>query len=78
MSFDLGSLFEKSADKKTEVVRITESHHEYLSLLGTVIGGKVSIPDMVHNIVAQFIKAHDSEIQKAIQKKLRQRSSKKS
>ncbi|TVT36773.1 hypothetical protein FNT36_24990 [Hymenobacter setariae] len=76
MSFNLASLFEKSADKKTWVVRITESHQEYLSLLGTVVGGGASIPDMVHNIISQFISAHDAELQKALQKKLRQRTGK--
>lgn len=78
MIYDVASLFEKSADKKTWVVRITEPHQEYLSLLGTVVGGGASIPEMVHNIIAQFIKAHDGELQKALQKKLRQRTGKKS
>jgi hypothetical protein len=77
VSFNIASLFEKSADKKTWVVRITEDHQEYLSLLGTVIGGGASIPDMVHNIISQFITAHDGELQKALQKKLRQRVGKK-
>lgn len=73
-SFDISSLFEKSpTDKKTWVVRITENHREYLSLLGTSIGGGASIPDMVHNIIVQYIKAHDADLQKALQKKLRQR-----
>lgn len=73
VSFNIASLFEKSTDKKTWVVRITEDHQEYLSLLGTVVGGGASIPDMVHNILSQFITAHDEVLQKALQKKLRQR-----
>jgi hypothetical protein len=77
-NFDISSLFEKSpTDKKTWVTRITEQHREYLSLLGTSVGGGASIPDMVHNIISQYIKANDAELQKALHKKLRQRLIKK-
>lgn len=75
--FDLATLFTKSGDKKTWVVRITEAHQEYLALLGTVVGGGASIPDMVHNIVAQYLTAHDADLQRAIQRKLRQRTGRK-
>ncbi|QIL78414.1 hypothetical protein [Hymenobacter sp. HDW8] len=72
-SFDLTSLFVPSSEKKTFSLRIPDRHYQYLLLLGTIVGAGASPPDIIYNLVEQFIDKHDAEVQKAIQKKLRQR-----
>lgn len=74
---ELASLFTPAADKKVFTMRLTDAHYQYLLLLGTIVGNGASPPDIVHNILAQFIEKHDAQIQKAITKQLRQRQGKK-
>jgi hypothetical protein len=69
----LGGLFAPSSEKKTAHCRITNTHYQYFQLLGTLVGDGTSIPDIVHNIIADFIKKNDSKMQKAIQKGMRRR-----
>lgn len=70
--FDLESLFvSTSSEKKTAQMRISNAHYQYLLLLGTVVGAGTGVPEIIHNIVAQFIRKNDAQIQKAIQKTLR-------
>lgn len=75
--FDLASLFLPPSEKKTAQMRLTDSHYQYLLLLGTIVGGGATPPDIVHNLVQQFIDKHDSQVQKAISKQMRQRQAKK-
>lgn len=58
-------------------MRLTDAHYQYFLLLGTIVGNGASPPDIVHNILAQFIDKNDAQIQKAITKQLRQRQGKK-
>ncbi|GAB3327555.1 hypothetical protein ACFQT0_27905 [Hymenobacter humi] len=74
---ELASLFTPSVDKKVFTMRLTDAHYQYLLLLGTIVGNGASPPDIVHNIIAQFIDKNDAQIQKAITKQLRQRQGKK-
>ncbi|WP_143437238.1 hypothetical protein [Hymenobacter mucosus] len=74
---ELASLFTPAADKKVFTMRLTDAHYQYLLLLGTVVGNGASPPDIVHNLIAQFIDKNDAQIQKAIAKQLRQRQVKK-
>ncbi|GGG59799.1 hypothetical protein [Hymenobacter glacieicola] len=76
-SFDLTSLFIPPAEKKTAQMRLTNSHYQYLLLLGTIVGGGATPPDIVYNLIQQFIDKHDPQVQKAISKQLRQRQGKK-
>lgn len=76
-SFDLASLFVPPSEKKTAQMRLTNTHYQYLLLLGTIVGGGATPPDIVYNLVEQFIAKHDAQVQKAIAKQMRQRISKK-
>lgn len=76
-TIELASLFTPSVDKKVFTMRLTDAHYQYLLLLGTIVGNGASPPDIVHNIIAQFIDKNDAQIQKAITKQLRQRQGKK-
>lgn len=76
-NFDLASLFLPATEKKTAQMRLTDSHYQYLLLLGTIVGGGTPPPDIVHNLVQQFIDKHDAQVQKAIAKQMRQRQAKK-
>ncbi|WP_400194223.1 hypothetical protein [Hymenobacter sp. B81] len=76
-ALDLASLFVPAAEKKVFTMRLTDAHYQYLLLLGTIVGNGASPPDIVHNILRQFIDRHDTQIQKAINKQLRQRQGKK-
>lgn len=76
-NFDLASLFLPAAEKKTAQMRLTDSHYQYLLLLGTIVGGGAPPPDIVHNLVQQFIDKHDAQVQKAIAKQMRLRQGKK-
>lgn len=76
-NLDLASLFMPADDKKVFTMRLTDAQYQYLLLLGTIVGNRTSPPDIVYNIIAQFIDKNDAQIQKAIAKQLRQRQSKK-
>lgn len=58
-------------------MRLTDTHYQYLLLLGTIVGGGATPPDIVYNLIQQFIDKHDSQVQKAISKHMRQRQGKK-
>lgn len=73
MNYDLASLFKRSGEKKTFSVRIPDRHYQYLLLLGTIVGAGVSPPEIIYNLVEQFIEKHDAQVQKAIHKHMRQR-----
>lgn len=72
-NYDLASLFIPTGEKKTFSLRITDRHYQYLLLLGATVGGGASPPDIVYNLVEQFMDQHDPLVQKAIQKNMRQR-----
>lgn len=74
VSFDLASLFKRSTEKKTFSMRIPDRHYQYLLVLGTMVGAGASPPDIIYNLVEQFIEKHDAQVQKAIQKQMRQRT----
>lgn len=76
-NFDLASLFLPATEKKTAQMRLTDTHYQYLLLLGTIVGGGAPPPDIVHNLVQQFIDKHDAQVQKAIAKQVRLRQGKK-
>ena len=76
MNFDLASLFKRSTEKKTFSMRIPDRHYQYLLVLGTIVGAGASPPDIIYNLVEQFIEKHDVQVQKAIQKQMRLRTKK--
>ena len=76
-TLDLASLFAPSAAKKVVNTRLSDAHYQYLLMLGTIVGNGASPPEIVHNLIAQFIDKNDAQIQKAIAKQLRQRPGKK-
>jgi hypothetical protein len=69
---DLTSLFADSAEKKTFQIRITASHQQFFQQMGLLLGGGASSTDVIHNILAQFKAANETQIQKAFQRQLRQ------
>lgn len=71
-AFDLASLFAANPPGRKGVTsRLSPAHHQYFQLIGTVLGNGTSVPEIVHNILQQFIAQNDAEIQKALTKALR-------
>lgn len=69
--FDLASLFLKTPERKFIVSRLCQRHYDYLSTLGAILGNRASVPEILYNMVEQFILKHDKEVQKAMTKQLR-------
>ena len=40
--------------------------------MGLLLGGGASSADVIHNILSQFVEQHEQQIQKALQRQLRQ------
>lgn len=71
--FDLANLFVPNPPgSKKSTCRLTAQHHQYLLMLGTLLGNGMSPPEILHNIVEQFIASQDKQVQKAITKQMRQ------
>ncbi|UOQ68764.1 hypothetical protein [Hymenobacter volaticus] len=71
-SLDVKSLFVPTKDKKTVMFRITPAMHQYFQQIGMILGNGTSVPDVVHNILTQWKAEHGGQVQKAMQKQLRQ------
>lgn len=71
-SYDVHSLFVPTKDKKTVMFRITPAMHQYFQQIGMILGNGASVPDVVHNILTQWRAEHGAQVQKAMQKQLRQ------
>jgi hypothetical protein len=71
-TFDLASLFEANPPgRKSVTCRLTASQHQYLLTLGIILGNGTSPPEIIYNLIEQFITKHDKQIQKAISKQMR-------
>jgi hypothetical protein len=71
-SFDLASLFLKTTERKHIVARLSQRQYDYLNTLGAMLGNRASVPDILFNLVEQFIVKHDKKVQKAVTKQIRQ------
>jgi len=71
-ALDLAGLFVPSAEKKGATLRITSDHQQFFAQMGFLLGGGASAPDIIHNILTRFRTTHDAQVQKALQKQMRQ------
>ncbi|MBW3127182.1 DUF1349 domain-containing protein [Hymenobacter profundi] len=70
--FSFDGLYAPSEEKKTFQVRITATHQQLFQQMGLLLGGGASSADVIHNILNQFVDQHEQQIQKALQRQLRQ------
>ena len=70
--FSFEGLYAPSEEKKTFQVRITATHQQLFQQMGLLLGGGASSADVIHNILNQFVEQHEQQIQKALQRQLRQ------
>ena len=70
--FSFDGLYVPSEEKKTFQVRITATHQQLFQQMGLLLGGGTSSADVIHNILNQFVEQHEQQIQKALQRQLRQ------
>jgi hypothetical protein len=70
--FSFDGLYAPSEEKKTFQVRITATHQQLFQQMGLLLGGGASSADVIHNILSQFVEQHEQQIQKALQRQLRQ------
>ncbi|MFC7670574.1 hypothetical protein ACFQT0_26745 [Hymenobacter humi] len=72
LQFSFEGLYAPSEEKKTFQVRITATHQQLFQQMGLLLGGGASSADVIHNILNQFVEQHEQQIQKALQRQLRQ------